>query len=251
MSARAGDMMKQHTVHTTLLALIAGSLLLVAVGNFATHAEADDASTLPTLGPASSLTLENEEAESVALRVDEKRISWGDKPQQRIHSIAYVHTGKALSALLQGSSYREEVEALNDELTEAQQAIAEAFEEMQEKMQGVTPDDPEYERIGQEGQQLLQQRDRFVQQANTARAMLGAEQVERAYRELVDAVNVVADRLDIDIVNRFIPTDDAFETQPSPQAFQNAMMQIRLRSLLRYPEDVDITEEVMEELGIE
>jgi hypothetical protein len=29
------------------------------------------------------------------------------------------------------------------------------------------------------------------------------------------------------------------------------MLQIRLRSVLRYPEDIDITGEVMEELGVE
>ena len=67
----------------------------------------------------------------------------------------------------------------------------------------------------------------------------------------VDAINVVADRLDIDTVHRFIPTDDSFEIQPGPGAFQAAMLQIRLRSVLRYPEDLDITSDVLEELGIE
>jgi hypothetical protein len=115
----------------------------------------------------------------------------------------------------------------------------------------LTPDDSEFEAISKEGQGLLQQRDMLIQQANAAKATLGAEQVERAYRELVDAINVVADRLEIDMVHRFIPTDDPFEVQPGPGAFQAAMLQIRLRSVLRYPEDIDITSEVLDELGIE
>jgi len=244
-------LMPSRSAHTTLLAILGLAMVIAMSDRWTSSAEAEDKTAQPALGPASSLTLENAEAQSITVSVDENRLSWGDAPQQRVHSVAYVHIGKALAALLQGDSYREEVESLNEELAEAQQAIADAFESMQERMQGVTPDDPDYEKIGQEGQQLLQQRDRFVTQANTARAMLGADQVERAYRELVDAVNVVADRLDIDIVNRFIPTDDAFDLQSGPQAFQNAMMQIRLRSVLRYPEGADITDEVMEELGIE
>jgi soluble cytochrome b562 len=215
------------------------------------RAGAEDEAKAPALGPASQLTLENEDAESITMQVKDNRLAWGDEPQQRIRSIAYVHIGKALGALMQGDSYVEEQQSLAEEMQEAQLAIAEVLEAMQEKMQGITPEDPEFESINHEAQAVLQQRDRFVQRANAAKATLGAEQVERAYRELVDAVNVVADRLEIDTVHRFIPTDDSFEIQPGPGAFQAAMLQIRLRSVLRYPEDIDITGEVMEELGVE
>ena len=238
------------TKSTILLIAIATSVLLQSE-RFLTITGADDAVEAPALGPVSKLTLENSNAESITLEVDSKRLSWGKEPQQRIHSVGYVHIGKALAALLQGESYQEEHQVLNDELSEVQQALAAAFEAMQEKMEGLSPEDPEFEAATQEGQALMQQRDRFLQQANAAKATLSAEQVERAYRELVDAVNVVADRMGIDTVNRFIPTDDPFEFQPGPNAFNQAMLQIRLRSVLRYPEEVDITEEVMEELGIE
>jgi hypothetical protein len=185
------------------------------------------------------------------MTVEDKQISWGDSPTKRMYSAAYVHIGKALSGLLKGESYLEENQSLQEELLAAMQSITEAFEVVQEKMQGVTPEDPEFEAISQEGQAVLQQRERFTLQANTARAMLGAEQAERAYRELVEAVNVVADRLEIDTVHRFIPTDDDFAINAGPNAYQAAMLQIRLRSVLRYPEDIDITSEVMEELGLE
>ncbi len=238
-------------IHQYAIVVLAAAVLVLMSDRLTGQAGAKDDAKAPSLGPASQLTLENENAETITLKVEEKRIAWGDQPQQRIRSIAYVHTGKALGALMQGESYVEEQQLLTEEMKEAQQAIADAFEAMQEKMQGITPEDPEFDSINQEAQAVLQQRDRFVQQANAAKATLGAEQVERAYRELVDAVNVVADRLEIDTVHRFIPTDDSFEIQPGPGAFQAAMLQIRLRSVLRYPEDIDITEEVMEELGIE
>jgi len=234
---------------TMLVALSVASLLLI--DKFMPQVGADDKAQAPTLGPASSVTLENEDAESLTLIVADKRLAWGDSPQKRLYSAGYVHIGKALSALLKGDSFIEENEALQGELQAAQQALMEAFKSVQERIEGLTPEDSEFEAISKEGQSLLQQRDRLIQQASVAKATLGAEQVERAYRELVDAINVVADRLEIDLVHRFIPTDDPFEVQPGPGAFQAAMLQIRLRSVLRYPEDIDITSEVLDELGIE
>jgi hypothetical protein len=234
------------TVSLTMIvvALYAGSLMTSPV-------DANDAIQAPKLGPASSITLENTDAESIVMQVVEKRLSWGKSPQKRVYSVGYVHIGKALSELLKGESFIEENQVLQEELQGAQQSLMEAFQSVQERMQGLTPDDSEFEAISKEGQGLLQQRDMLIQQANAAKATLGAEQVERAYRELVDAINVVADRLEIDMVHRFIPTDDPFEVQPGPGAFQAAMLQIRLRSVLRYPEDIDITSEVLDELGIE
>lgn len=227
-----------------MVALYAGSQLTSSVG-------ADDAIQAPKLGPASSLTLENAQAESLVVQVVDKRLSWGDSPQKRVYSIGYVHIGKALSELLKGESFVEEKESLLEDVQDAQQSLLDALQSVQERMQGLTPEDAEFESISKEGQGLLQQRDRLIQQATAAKATLFAEQVERAYRELVDAINVVADRLDIDMVHRFIPTDDPFEIQPGLGAFQAAMLQIRLRSVLRYPEDIDITSDVLEELGIE
>ena len=243
--------MKQFTIPQLAIFVALAALSLLCIARFTTPAEADGEIKAPVLGPASSLTLESELGETITLKVDDKRLAWGDQPTKRVNSAAYVHIGKALAELLQGESFIEENQALQEELLAAHQTIAEAMAAVQAKMQGITPDDPAFEAISQEGKAVLQQRDRFTQQANTAQAMLSAEQAERAYRELVDAVNVVADRLEIDTVHRFIPTDDLFEIKPGPGAFQAAMLQIRLRSVLRYPEDIDITSEVMEELGIE
>lgn len=236
---------------TAVLLAVAMLMIMMTSSRWAESAQAEDDASPPTLGPASKVLLENAEAETITLSVNNERVSWGDTAQKRIYSQAYVHIGKALQALLQGASYREEQERLGEELRDTQQAIGEAFAALQERMQEVGPEDPEAEEINQQAQQLMQQRDRFIQQASAAQSTLQAEQVERVYRELVDAVNVVADRMGIDTVHRFIPTDDAFEIQPGPQAFQNAMLQIRLRSVLRYPTQIDITDEVMEELGIE
>lgn len=245
-------MMRFCSVPATLISLSVGFIIAIGLTTMPTSmAEADEDSAGPTLGPAAAIDLTSGKQTSLRLHVEEDRLAWGDLPQQRVYSTGYVHIGKVLSALLQGASFVEEKENLQQELLNAQERIISGLERVQDRMDSLSPDDSEYQEVAQEGQALLQERERFMQQANGAHAMLAAEHVERAYRELVDAVNVVADRMEIDVVERFIPTDDSFEVPPGPQALNAAMLQIRLRALLRYPESSDITDEVLEELGLE
>ena len=64
---------------------------------------------------------------------------------------------------------------------------------------------------------------------------------------MIEAVEVVADDKDIDVVYRYIPPGEAFNAQNPEQA----MMAIRLRTVLRSPDDLDLTDEVLEELSLE
>ena len=71
--------------------------------------------------------------------------------------------------------------------------------------------------------------------------------MQKAYKELTSAVNVVADKLGVDIVLRFIPTDNEFKAVNGDQA----LSEVRLRSAVKYPEKLDITSEVLEELSLQ
>ena len=73
-----------------------------------------------------------------------------------------------------------------------------------------------------------------------------ADQVEKAYRELTTAVDVVCDRRKIDLVYRFIPSITPFESQD----LGNAMIQVQARTFLRAPESIDLTADVMKELNL-
>ena len=75
---------------------------------------------------------------------------------------------------------------------------------------------------------------------------MGAEQFERAYRELVAAVETVAEKESIDLVYRFYPTAKPFETERMGEA----LSQIQSRVFLKYPEAIDITPEVMKALNL-
>ncbi|MCH2134735.1 MAG: OmpH family outer membrane protein [Phycisphaerales bacterium] len=210
-------------------------------------AMAQDESKAPVLGPASAVTLVSEAGDALDLRAVDGRLSWGDEPQQRTQAAAYVHIGRLLTPLMQVEERMEERQALRDRLTEDAQVMIDELETIQADMEGLTPEDEEGQELMQRGQQLAQQLQAFRQQATAIEEAKAAEQLEQCYRELVDAVNLVADRKKIDTVYRFIPTDDPFNLTD----VSSAMLQIRLRSVLRYPEGADITEEIAEELNLD
>jgi hypothetical protein len=73
-----------------------------------------------------------------------------------------------------------------------------------------------------------------------------AQQIEEAYRELVAAVEIVAERREVDLVIRFMPTGDPFEAD----TLMTAREQVLGRTFLEYPDAIDLTAEVLRELGI-
>ncbi|MCH7547169.1 MAG: OmpH family outer membrane protein, partial [Planctomycetes bacterium] len=159
----------------------------------------------------------------------------------------YVHLGRILNRQLAADEFEEERQAMLDEIQEKDQEYRDELNRLNEQIQELEQDSPEGREIRQRGNILIQEYRSWQQQTSRERDQLAAEHLERAYRELIEAVNIVADHLDIDLVHRFIPTDDPFEVR----ALEQAMMAVRLRPALRYPEDLDITLEVMEELSLE
>jgi len=230
-----------------LLAILNLALLLQSGGTVA-HAD-DEAKADPTLGPAAAIELvdRSDEGTELTLRNEAGRIAWGEHPQQRSWSVGYVHIGPMLNQLMDSEEYKEEREELSNELKEKDEEIMALLQEIEEEFNELGEEDAGRQEIMQRGQALYQEYQQFQQQAEMLQQGLAADQLERSYRELIAAVDVVADRLDIDIVQRFIPTEDEFQGLN----IETAMQEIRLRSVLRYPEACDITSEVSEELNLE
>ena len=208
-------------------------------------AVAEETTRAPELGPASALTLEATDGTTRELRLEDGRLAWGPEPQQTTQAIAYVHIGALLPTLMQQAEWVEEREALGERLTDEAQVMIDELEGIKSELEGL--DEEDRGPVMQRGQALAQQLQAFQQQAAALQERMTAEQLEKCYRELVDAVNLVADRKKIDTVLRFIPTDDPF----TPGDSNAAMLQIRLRALLRYPEGFDITGDVADELNID
>lgn len=233
-----------HSIRFLGLSLIPAALLFALLSQGS--AEAEFAGPTP-LGPASELVLEGEGGDPVTLKADEGHLAWGDAPSHRAWSEAWVSIGPLLDHLMRSESFQEERRKLGEEMQEDEQIIVDALESIRDQMEGLEPDDPDVQALAEEGRNLLQQRQAFMQAAQVAQSQLAGTQLERAYRELVDAVKIVAEAKDIDLVHRFIPTDEPFNSTAAP----DATLEIRLRSLLVYPEDLDITKDIADELGID
>ena len=59
-------------------------------------------------------------------------------------------------------------------------------------------------------------------------------------------MEVVADKAGVDLVYRYIPTSEPF----MQASVEQAMLQIQMRPFLRYPDSIDLTTRVLEELDL-
>ncbi len=199
-----------------------------------------------TLGPADSIVLAGSDGD-VTIKNSEMRMSWGEEKTSTVWSIGFMETGKALSQLLKAEHFINSRKELDAELSGQLEEAREALEAIAEEATALEPDDPSIGEVRRRWQQLYEEFQRIQKISADARGVLYAEQMQESYNEIIESVNVVSERLDIDVVLRFIPPDGEFE-QGNPDS---TIMQIRLRTALRLPEGVDITDEVLSELGLD
>ncbi len=237
-------------IYGLLAALVAGNVS-VMMGVTSTAALAGPAATAvrgdaPPAVPA--VTLEGEvDTGDLVLRNREGRLAWGESAHDRAYSVGYVFIGKVLPQLMRSEELQEDRDRLIAELTEIAQDYQERLDELRGRVEGMKGESEDAQALYQEWQALYKEHAAWQQQAMGRRGRLEAEHLELVYREMIEAVEVVADRKDIDLVYRFIPPGEAFNAQAPEQA----MMAIRLRTILRSPDELDLTVEVLEELSLE
>ena len=146
------------------------------------------------LGPADSIVLAGDDGD-VTITNSEGRISWGEKKTSTVWSIGFMETGKALSQLLKADHFKETREDLNSEL-KAEMAIARAaLEEVVEEAKGLEKEDPNAVEIRQRWQQLYDEFQYMQKIGADARGALLAKQMQESYNEILEAVNVVSERM--------------------------------------------------------
>jgi Skp family chaperone for outer membrane proteins len=181
------------------------------------------------------------------LRNRGERLAWSDSDHARMFSIGFVHVGRAVGPLLEADQYTEELTELGQELQKLDDELTQRMDAFLEEHREVTPDDPRAAGLQRTFQEMRQELERTRVEGSARVGKLQADQTERAYRDFVAAVEVVAQRRNIDIVFRFIPTANEFAA-PNIGAAYTA---IRARLALKYPDGLDITEEVLEELALD
>jgi Skp family chaperone for outer membrane proteins len=198
------------------------------------------------LGPAETLTLVEGEQQLV-LRNRGERLAWSDSDHARAFSLGFVHVGRAVGPLLEAEQYQEELTRLAEELQERDTEMTERIAAFLQENRELQPEDPGAADLQRAYQGMLQELERVRREGAQRMERLQAEHVERAYRDFVAAVEVVAQRRQIDIVLRFIPTANEFQVQGLAAAYTA----VRSRLAVKYPEALDITDEVLEELAVE
>ena len=198
------------------------------------------------LGPIDSIKLKGDAGELV-LRNKAGRLTWSENAGAATYSMAFVHVGKALGRLMEKEEFADERKQLRDELVAENERRRAEIETVFGQLETMDPDSPEFEEARDKAGALYEQFQQSQLQGRQRESQLEAQQIERAYREVIDAVEVVADRKKIDIVYRFIPTDEEFATGSA----ELAMRSIIARTALRYPDELDMTADVLEELALD
>lgn len=226
-------------------------LIALAVGLFALLQQREGTTSATAsfhnpedLGPAAKLILAGEDP--LVVRNESGRIGWGEQPTARAWSMGAVHIGEIIKAKLQSEGYQSERDDLEAELREIEAEFTTRAEALQAEYGEITEDDPKFPEAQGRMQVVMQEYQEFAQMAQGRTSELQTQQLERAYREMTEAVEVVADNKNVDIVFRFIPTAEPFGTNMVEQA----MLQIQLRPFLRYPDTIDLTDAVMDELDL-
>ncbi|MSR34764.1 MAG: hypothetical protein EXS12_08240 [Phycisphaerales bacterium] len=197
------------------------------------------------LGPTQNLLLEGKDGVLI-LRNEANHLAWGDQPNSRVWSIAAVHLDKVLKKMLAMDRFVEERNQLIASAKKQSDDFERQMEAIKAKYGDMPKDNPDLAKGMEEFQNLKMQYQKWNEGVSASQSKLMAGQIEVAYRELVTAVDVVADRQKIDVVYRFIPAAAPFESAQ----LGDAMVQVQARTFLRAPESLDITAEVMKELSL-
>ncbi len=232
------------------LLIVFGSLLAGMLGAFLALSVSGTPAVamrmLPTdLGPADAMILSGKDG-NVTVTNQEGRLSWSDSPSSRAYSVACVYIDPILKGILSGDRFSNDRSKFDEEAKIQGQEFERKSKALQEKYPDLKQGDAAYESARGEYKALQGEYEKWMTALQKVQSKHMAEQVEKAYGELIAAVDIVAERKKIDFVYRFIPPARAFESSE----LASAMMQVQARTFLRSPSGTDISEDVIKELGL-
>lgn len=224
------------------IAGIAAASLLRGAGR---PAVADPVPVPEDVGPADAVILKGKDA-NLQLRNAEGRLAFGDQPTARLWSLGAVNSDKVMKLLLKSERFDDERKRLEETAKSKDEEFRKRYGELESRYKDMDPKSPDFESGRSEVEGFFKEVESWRKEITDRLARLQAEQIERAYREMTAAVDVVADRGKVDLVLRFVPTGQAFESgNPG-----DAMLQVQVRTFLHYPESVDLTPELLKELSL-
>lgn len=230
---------------TIVCSMIAGAVGALATLSFS-GSPANATRILPSdLGPADALILTGKDS-TLTVSNQGGRVGWSDSPNARAYSVGCVHTDRVMKGILSSERFTSERQKFDDEARLQGGEFEQRSKTLQEKYPDVKPGDATFDQARQEFAALQGEYEKWFAALQKIQSKHMAEQVEQAYRELATALEIVADRKQVDFVYRFVPADRAFGSVE----LSDAMMQVQSRPFLRYPAAIDLTEDLVKELGL-
>ncbi len=232
----------ERTLLWSALAALAVALLLRAPAREAVAV----APRMPAdLGPADAVILTGKDA-NLQLRSADGHLAFGDHPTARAWSVGAVNSDKVMKLLLKSERFEEERKRLEEGAKTQDDEFRKRYSELETKYKDLDPKSPDFEKGRTEVEGFFREVEEWRKGIAGRLSKLQAEQIEKAYREMTAAVDVIVDRSRVDLVYRFVPTAQAFETETPA----DAMLAVQVRTFLRYPEAVDLTPDIMKELSL-
>jgi Skp family chaperone for outer membrane proteins len=197
------------------------------------------------LGPAEAVKLIDGDKE-VEVKAKSGRVTWGSGDFKQTYSVAFVDISRALNPLMEVPQFSEERKTLSDELDAQEKDFRDRLDAFGEQLRDANREDPATQESFKQAQALYEEYMDWGRGAVERRNAMDVRHMQSAYKELASAVDVVAQKLGVDIVLRFIPTENEFKATDA----EGALTEIRLRTAVKYPAALDITSEVLEELDV-
>lgn len=200
------------------------------------------------LGPTDGVLFVTEPGKDpLRMAVKDGRLAWGDRSTSKVWSVASVDIDRVMKKIFDGASYVEQRREAQESAKTEEAEFNKRAEDLRAKYQGAEAAGgavpPEAQR---EMAMLRQEYEKWVDGVRMRDEKIAAEQFEQAYRELVAAVEAVAEKESIDLVFRFFPTNEPFKATRAGEA----LAQIQARAFLKYPAAMDITSDVMKVLNL-
>ena len=235
------------TTERVFLYSAVAALAAISLFHGTTPATAVAPRTASDLGPADALTLSGKDAKSnLVLRNADGRLAFGDQATARVWSIGAVNSDKIMKLLLKSERFEEERKRLEETAKGKDEEFRKRYSELEAKYKDIDPKSPGFEAGRAEVEGFFKEVEGWRKEIGDKLSKLQAEQIEKAYREMTTAVDVVGDRSKLDIVLRFVPTAQPFGAgNPA-----DSMLQVQVRTFLHYPESIDLTPELLKELSL-
>lgn len=197
------------------------------------------------LGPTEALILKGTKGD-LKIRNGDGRVAWGDRPTDRAVSVAFVHADRIMSEFMKGSRAADARKSMEEKHEARSKEMQGKRDEFMKQYGKVEPGHPDFERAKEAWGELRKTMESMGEEMRKEYETLLKEQIEGAWKEILAAVDVVSERRGVDVVFRFVPSTHEFEAEEP----DGGIHQLHSRTVLRMPESMDLTSDVMKELNL-